>query len=116
MAREIKKPNVIKEKDLKDHVGDVVIEVSEGPAKEVPMPKSIAHDAAAEKVAVQAIASAAAGVRLISFNAWFQKAAAKNQKVKLSYKEAIEAHCKAVGLDSQSTEEAFDAALSHFGL
>lgn len=119
MAREIKKPKVISEKDLKDYAGDVIIDVSERedePAAEVAMPKELAHDAAAEKVAVQAAVSATSGVRLISFNAWFQKAMAKNPRVKLSYKEAIEAHCKAVGLEAQSTEEAFDAALSHFGL
>jgi hypothetical protein len=119
MAREIKKPAKIREQDLKDYAGDIVIEVS--PAKEVKVEKStkstVVHDAAAEQVAVQAAKAASnPGFRLISFNAWFQKASAKNPRVKLSYKEAIEAHCKAVGLELQATEEAYDAALLHFGL
>lgn len=117
MARDIKKPAQVREKDLKEYAGDVVIDVTprdeEAPAAEKPVPA----DVAAEKVAVVAAQAAAEPkARFMSFAAWFQKASAKNPRVKLSYKEAIEAHCKAVGLEAQATEEAFDAALKHFGL
>lgn len=115
MSREIKKPQQIREKDLKDYAGDVEIDVSFREEEEDAV--SVSRDAAAEAVAVQAIQAAAEpGVRLISFHAWFQKVSAKNPRVKISYKEAIDAHCKAVGLESQATEEAYDAALKHFGL
>lgn len=119
MAREIKKPAQVLEKDLKEYDGDIVIDVS---PRDPYAPKAakedvIANDAAGELVSVAAAQAAAEpGVRLISFSAWFQKTSAKNAKVKLSYKEAIEAHCRAVGLPDQAPEEAFDAALSHFGL
>jgi hypothetical protein len=117
MAREIKKPAKVREADLKDYAGDVVIDVTPGKEKPKAAQKSVPQDAVAEQIQVaEAQAAAQPDVRLVSFNAWFQKATAKNPRVKLSYKEAIEAHCKAVGLPSQATEEAFDAALSHFGL
>ncbi len=122
MAREIKKPAFVREKDLKEYDGDVIIDVTPRSEKKEVEEKSapvdvIAADAAGEQVAVAAAQAAAApGVRLLTFNAWFQKVTAKNPKVKLSYKEAIEAHCRAVGLPDQAPADAFDAALSHFGL
>ena len=116
MAREIKKPKSVREKDLKDYAGDIVIDVTPGKAAEKPA-KTVPQDAVAEQIQVaEAQATARDGVRLVSFNAWFQKVSTKNQRIKLSYREAIEAHCKAVGLAGQATEEAFNAALSHFGL
>lgn len=119
MAREIKKPARIAEKDLKEYAGDIVIDVTPKDQRKPEAPKedAIAKDAAGEQVAVAAAQAAAQpGVRLMTFNAWFQKVTAKNPRVKLSYREAVEAHCKAVGLPDQATEDAFDAALSHFGL
>jgi len=122
MAREIKKPASIRESDTKEFAGDVVIDVSyrepEVKEEQDEAPQSVVINAAAERVAVAAAQAAATlpGVKMLSFNAWFQKVCARNPRVKLSYKEAIQAHCKAVGLDNESTEEAFDAALVNFGL
>lgn len=119
MAREIKKPTKIREADLKEYAGDIVIDVTPRDPKKPEEKKQdpIAADAAGEQVAVAAAQAATQpGVKLLTFNAWFQKVSAKNSRVKLSYREAVEAHCKAVGLPDQATEDAFDAALSHFGL
>jgi len=110
MAKDLKKPTFIRELDIKEYAGDIVIteEVS---------PVQAEKEAAIEKIEV-AVAQASANpeMKMLSFNAWFQKANTKNPRVKMSYREAIEAHCKAVGLTGSSTEEAFDAALVHFGL
>ncbi len=124
MAREIKKPTSISEADLKDFDGEVVIDIS--PKEEAASPEAIAPEvaptevepaAAAEVISVAAVkATTPLATPTLTFNAWFQKAIARNPKIKLSYKEAVEAHCKAIGLKSQATEEAFNAALSHFGL
>jgi len=119
MAREIKKPERILESDLKEYAGDIVIDVTpkDELKEEAPVKETIVLDALAEKIAiVVSQSSAIPGVKILSFNAWFQKVSAKNPRVKLSYREAIEAHCKAVGVGLQATEETFDAALSHFGL
>lgn len=118
MSREIKKPNQIRESDLKDYAGDVMIDVSERKEEEESKVKvSVPEVAAAEVVAVQAAQAVSdSDVKTLSFNAWFQKVSAKNPRIKLSYKEAIQAHCLAVGLELKSTEEAYDAALKHFGL
>jgi len=115
MSREIKKPAKVRESDLKDYAGDVVIDVTAKLPEAEPLPVELPAEAAAEEAAVQAVYTAP-GAKVLSFAAWFQKALAKNPRIKLSYKEAIEAHCKAVGLSDQATEEAFDAALKHFGL
>lgn len=119
MAREIKKPERILESDLKEYAGDIVIDVTpKDELKKVEAPKeTVVLDALAEQVAIVASQSSAVpGVKILSFSAWFQKVSAKNPRVKLSYREAVEAHCKAVGVGLQATEETFDAALSHFGL
>jgi hypothetical protein len=114
MAREIKKPAKIKERDLKEYAGDIVIDVTPGKKESQPV---VAASAKVEQIQVdEAQAAAQPGARLISFAAWFQKTIAKNPRLKMSYHEAVKAHCKAVGLGDQATEEAFDAALAHFGL
>ena len=108
MARELKKPNVIMENELKEYAGPIVIEVSEK-KEEVKIEKK------EELLAIptQAISTP---VITISFNAWFQKKCSKNPKLKLSYRESIEAHFKAIGLGNNATAEEYDAALVHFGL
>jgi hypothetical protein len=116
MAREIKKPTKIIENELKEYAGDVVIDVTHV-APKAKLEEAAPPSVVAEAIAVQAAQAASdSNARFISFNAWFQKVSAKNPRIKLSYREAIEAHCKAVGLDVQATEEAYDAALKHFGL
>lgn len=123
MARHIKKPKVIKEQELKEDAGPIEIELSE---KE-PVDLQALHALKAEQkyqAVVKAIQEAAAPSsqqdssrpRTVSFNAWFQKVCTKNQKIKLSYKEAIESHCRSIGISQSATEEEFDAALAHFGL
>lgn len=117
MARDIRKPARIKETDVKDFAGEVVIYVRETEDEAKPVP-TLQQESQTEVAAVHAVyvPVEVPAVKLISFNAWFQKAIKKNPRVKLSYKEAIEAHCKAVGIDGPGTEEGFEAALQHFGL
>lgn len=115
MAREIKKPLSVNETDVKDYAGDIEIDVT--PHDEDAAPQQSHVQVLVEQVEVAvAQAASAPSSQTLTFNAWFQKALARNPRVKLSYKEAIEAHCKAVGLESQATDEAYSAALSHFGL
>lgn len=113
MARELKKPNIIMEKDLKEYDGPIEIDVSPRVEKKE-VAKTI--ELQVEVPVYAAIPQSAPVIKLISFGAWFQKKSANNPKLKLSYKEAIEAHCKAIGIGPQATEEEYDAALSHFGL
>jgi hypothetical protein len=112
MAREIKKPTKVNESQLKEYAGDVIIEIpaanTEVKIKDVPA--KVADEAASIPV------TTVNELKTLTFNAWFQKACAKNPRIKLSYREAIEAHCKAVGLLGPTSEEAYDAALQHFGL
>lgn len=108
MTREYKKPKIIMESDLKDYAGPIVIEVSNKREETKTEKKE-------ELLAIPAQVQVAQ-VNTISFNAWFQKRSSKNPKLKLSYRESIEAHFKAIGLGSNATAEEYDAALSHFGL
>lgn len=115
MARELKKPSVIMEKDLKEYAGPVEIDVS--PKKSDPKPAQEAEEAREVVIpANAAVPQQQPAVKLMTFGAWFQKRGASNPKMKLSYKEAIEAHCRSIGIGPQATEEEYDAALSHFGL
>lgn len=123
MARHIKKPKVIKEQDLKEDAGPIEIELSEKEpidAEALRAAKAEQKYQAVVKAMEQAAASSvrqdASKPRTVSFNAWFQKASTKNPKIKLSYKEAIESHCRSIGISQQASEEEFDAALAHFGL
>lgn len=116
MARDIKKPEVVLEQDLKEYAGPIVIDVT---PKKVPAEnKDIEAERRFEAIIPPgaAIPQAAPAVKLVTFSAWFQKRSANNPKLKLSYREAIEAHCKCIGVGSCATEEEFDAALSHFGV
>lgn len=122
MARHIKKPKVIKEKDLKDNKGPVVIDLdAPRQALDVEALTAVKAEEKYEKV-IKAMEKAAASkqeastVKTVSFNVWFQKTIAKNPKIKLSYKEALEAHCKSIGISQVATEEEFEAALTHFGV
>jgi hypothetical protein len=110
MAREIKRPAVIKESELKEQAPAV----ETAPTVEAPVPAEQAKIKAVEEAI--AVASAPQGPALISFGTWFQKLASKNPKIKTQYKEAILAHCKAVGIAEHATEGEFNAALKHFGL
>lgn len=125
MARNIKKPKVIREKDLKEDAGPVEIDLDAALKQKEDLQALEALKAeqkyqavvkAMENAAASAASSSANKPRVISFNTWFQKASSKNPKIKLSYKEAIESHCKAIGINQQATEEEFEAALVHFGL
>ena len=112
MAREIKKPTVILETDIKEYDGPIEIDVT--PREEV-----VIEEVVEEKVLVippGAAVPQASNSKLVSFNTWFQKKSAKNPKLKLSYKEAIEAHCKCIGVQTQATEEEYNAVLAHFGI
>ena len=112
MSREIKKPEMIMEKDLKDDAGPIMIDVSPKGAEEVVAQKKL-EPLIPPNAAIPQVAPVS---KLITFSTWFQKRSGHNPKLKLSYKEAIEAHCKAIGILSHATEEEFDAALAHFGL
>jgi hypothetical protein len=111
MAREIKRPAVIKESELKEQVAPAEVSL---PVAETPVPPEQVKIKAVEEAI--AAASAPQGPALISFGTWFQKLASKNPKIKTQYKEAILAHCKAVGIAEHATEGEFNAALKHFGL
>lgn len=117
MARELKKPNVIKESDLKEYAGPIEIDVT---PKAVIQVDEVVEEPKEEPKAK--ISSAAAipnqppAVPTISFGAWFQKRSARNPKLKISYREAIEAHFKSIGIKSPATEAEYNVALSHFGL
>lgn len=116
MAREIKKPTMIKETDVKEFAGEIVIDVT--PRKTDPKP--VLPLGAQRPVTLDTSRAAQPNIapdpNLMSFNVWFQKLSASNPKVKLSYKEALEAHCRSMGVAAMCTEEAFNAALKHFGL
>jgi hypothetical protein len=117
MARELKKPSVIMEKDLKEYAGPIEIDVSPKQAQEKPIQEEVEENAEVIIPAGAAIPQQSVPVvKLMTFGAWFQKRGTNNPKMKLSYKEAIEAHCKSIGIGPQATEEEYDAALSHFGL
>jgi hypothetical protein len=116
MARELKKPNVILEKDLKEYAGPIEIDVTVRKEEKKAEPKEEPKEEEVIIPVAAAIPQAPSPVKLISFGAWFQKRSANNPKLKLSYKEAIEAHCKSIGIGPQATEGEYDAALSHFGL
>lgn len=121
MARYIKKPKAIKEQDLKENAGPVEIVLDQ--KKEELNLEALRALKAQEKyeAVIKAMANAAAtkkssNSKSMSFGTWFQKALTKNPKIKLSYKEAIESHCRSIGVAAQATEEEFEAALTHFGL
>lgn len=117
MARELKKPKVVKEGDLKEYAGDVIIDVT--PRKDPPKRISPLVKAPFDLEAASANAAkpnTAPASNLMAFNVWFQKLMNAKPRMKLSYKEAIEAHCKAMGFGSKATEEQYNKALEHFGL
>lgn len=123
MARSIKKPKVIREEEIKDIDGPVEIEIKE----KDPVDLEAQELAKAEKkyqnvLKAMELATSSSSKesqnkpRTLTFNAWFQKACSLNPKIKLSYKEAVESHCRSIGIAHQATEEEFYAALAHFGL
>ena len=116
MARDIKKPEVILESDLKEYAGPVEIDVTPREKVEEPAKEEVVEAPKIEIPAGAAVPKPATATNIISYGAWFQKRSACNPKLKLSYKGAIEAHCKAMGVKLSATEEEFDSVLSHFGL
>ena len=117
MAKELKKPAMIKEGDLKEYAGDIVIDVT--PRKEPVRPiaplvkKSVDISAMAERAAKP---NPVVDPKLLTFNVWFQKAMLARPTLTVAYKEALEAHCKALGIATKATEEQYNGALVHFGL
>lgn len=116
MARELTKPKMIKEGDLKEYAGDIIIDVT--PRKDPPRPIAplVKEVDVAAALATAAKPNTAPPSNQVAFNVWFQKVMNAKPKLKLSYKEAIEAHCKAMGFGSKATEEQYNTALAHFGL
>jgi len=116
VARDIKKPEVVFESDLKEYDGPIVIDVT---PKEEPV-EAVYIEAERKFEAIippnAAVPQAAPVTKLVTFAVWFQKRSANNPKLKLSYREAIEAHCKCIGINTHATEEEYDAALAHFGI
>jgi len=113
MAREIRKPKVVLEADIKEYDGPIEIDVT-------PREEEVVEEEVEEKVELVippgAAIPQASNSKLVSFNTWFQKKSSNNPKLKLSYKEAIEAHCKCIGVQAQATEEEYNAVLAHFGI
>lgn len=117
MARELKKPQMIKEGDLKEYAGDIVIDVTprkEPQKKIIPLTRIPVNMEAAYAAAAKPNAATPNGQ--MAFNVWFQKILSSNPKVKLSYKESLEAHCKAMGIGMKATETQYNTVLKHFGL
>ena len=114
MARDIKKPEVILESDIKEYAGPIIIDVTPRDEPVVDIEAEKKFEAIIPPNA--AVPQVAPVTNLVTFSAWFQKRSANNPKLKLSYREAIEAHCKCVGINTYATEEEYDAALAHFGI
>jgi len=113
MAREIKKPQSILEADTKEYDGPIEIDVT---PKVEEVVEAVVEEAVVLVIPPGAAVPQASNSKLISFSTWFQKKSVNNPKLKLSYKEAIEAHCKCVGVQAQATEEEYNAVLAHFGI
>lgn len=117
MARDIKKPDVIFESDLKEYAGPIIIDVT---PKEEPIEYAVDIEAERKFEAIippnAAVPQVAPATKLVTFSTWFQKRSANNPKLKLSYREAIEAHCRCIGINTHASEEEYDAALAHFGI
>jgi len=107
----------MKEGDLKEYAGDIIIDVTprkDPPRKFLPLVKEPVDVEAVLATAAKPNAAAPAGQ--IAFNVWFQKLMNAKPSLKLSYKESIEAHCKAMGFGQRATEAQYNSALAHFGL